>query len=85
MILSYALQNITIYAFQNQIENEYGSFGYDAYPRDKAHLHHIKLMLDDGGIESLYFTSDNPKNNKDYGTTDSGRINSQNNYFTMKV
>ena len=37
-------------------------------------------MLDDGGIESLYFTSDNPKNNKDYGTTDSGR-----NHFTKQL
>ena len=57
-----------------QIENEYGSFGYDDYPRDIAHLHNIKLMLEDGGVESLLFTSDNPKNNKDYGTTDGGTV-----------
>ena len=29
-------------------------------------------MLEAGGIESLLFTSDNPVNNKDYGTTDEG-------------
>ena len=31
-------------------------------------------MLEDGGVESLLFTSDNPKNNKDYGTTDGGTV-----------
>jgi hypothetical protein len=79
------LQSITAYDFLNQIENEYGSFGYDDYPRDKTHLHHIKVMLDDGGIESLYFTSDNPKNNKDYGTTDSGKSILQNKCFIIKA
>ena len=61
-------------SYELQIENEYGSFGYDDYPRDIAHLHNIKLMLEDGGVESLLFTSDNPKNNKDYGTTDGGKV-----------
>ena len=31
-------------------------------------------MYDNGGIESLLFTSDNPKGHKDYGTTDGGTI-----------
>ena len=62
---------------QIKIENEYGAFGYDDYPRDVEHLHHIKVMYDSGGIESLLFTSDNPKGHKDYGTTDGGNISLQ--------
>ena len=30
-------------------------------------------MLENGGVQSLLFTSDNPIQNKDYGTTDGGK------------
>lgn len=53
-----------------QIENEYGAFGYDDYPRDTQYLHSLKLALESYGMESLLFTSDSPKNSFDYGTTD---------------
>ena len=55
-----------------QIENEYGAFGYDDYPRDTQYLHSLKLALESYGMESLLFTSDSPKNSFDYGTTDGG-------------
>ena len=38
-----------------QIENEYGSYG-----NDKKYLEKLKQMLIDGGIETLFFTSDGP-------------------------
>ena len=38
-----------------QIENEYGSYG-----EDKAYLKALKMMMDEFGITSPYFTSDGP-------------------------
>ncbi len=60
--------------FLNQIENEYGAFGYDDQPRDKAYLRHVKATLESNGIEALPFTSDSPKNTKDWGSLDGGEV-----------
>jgi len=57
-----------------QIENEYGAFGYDDFPRDTAYLHSLKVTLENAGIESLLFTSDSPANSFDMGTTDGSTI-----------
>ena len=55
-----------------QIENEYGAFGYDDQPRDKAYLRYVKNVLETNGIESLLFTSDSPKQTTDMGSLDGG-------------
>ena len=55
-----------------QIENEYGNFGYGNYPRDKPHLKHIRSVLEEGGIEALFFNSDNIPANHDYGHIEGG-------------
>jgi len=51
-----------------QIENEYGAFGYDDFPRDTAYLESLKDALGQFGIESLLFTSDSPKGTQDFGS-----------------
>ena len=56
-----------------QIENEYGNFGYGNYPRDKPHLKHIRSVLEEGGIEALFFNSDNIPANHDYGHIEGGK------------
>ena len=56
-----------------QIENEYGAFGYEDFPRDTAYLDALKNVLRDSGIESLLFTSDSPKLTKDYGSLQGGK------------
>lgn len=57
-----------------QIENEFGAFGYSAYPRDKPHLRHIKATLETAGIQSLLFTSDGVLANEDYGHIENGKV-----------
>ena len=57
-----------------QIENEYGNFGYGNYPRDKPHLKHIRSVLEEGGIETLFFNSDNIPVNHDYGHIEGGKL-----------
>ena len=69
---SYAFNFQQFFLLIFQIENEYGAFGYDDYPRDTQYLHSLKLALESYGMESLLFTSDSPKNSFDYGTTDGG-------------
>ena len=66
-------EKISLRFFVFQIENEYGAFGYEDYPRDTQYLHTMKLALEQFGIESLLFTSDSPYSTKDYGTTDGGK------------
>ena len=56
-----------------QIENEYGAFGYDDFPRDTAYLESLKAALQTFGIESLLFTSDSPKGTADFGSIDGGK------------
>ena len=56
----------------SQIENEYGAFGYDDQPRDKAYLRIVKEILEKNGIESLLFTSDSPKQTTDMGSLEGG-------------
>ena len=63
----YCLANIL-----SKIENEYGAFGYDDFPRDTAYLESLKLTLEHFGIESLLFTSDSPKNSADLGSVEGG-------------
>ena len=55
-----------------QIENEYGAFGYDDFPRDTAYLESLKDALGQFGIESLLFTSDSPKGTQDFGSIPGG-------------
>ena len=55
-----------------QIENEYGAFGYDDFPRDTAYLESLKAALQTFGIESLFFTSDSPKGSDDFGSVEGG-------------
>ena len=57
-----------------QIENEYGAFGYDDFPRDTAYLESLKDALGQFGIESLLFTSDSPKGTQDFGSIPGGTI-----------
>ena len=60
-----------------QIENEYGAFGYDDFPRDTAYLESLKDALGQFGIESLLFTSDSPKGTQDFGSIPGGIYISQ--------
>ena len=55
-----------------QIENEYGAFGYEDFPRDTAYLESLQIVLRDSGIESLLFTSDSPKLTGNFGSLDGG-------------
>ena len=55
-----------------QIENEYGAFGYDDFPRDTAYLESLKDALGQFGIESLLFTSDSPKGTQDFDSIPGG-------------
>merc|ERR1712179_320183 len=53
-----------------QIENEYGNSGYGDHPRDKDHLRFLKSVIQQEGVESLLFTSDNPILSEDWGNID---------------
>merc|ERR1719402_1786228 len=53
-----------------QIENEFGNYGYEDHPRDKAHLTFLKSVLRAEGVESLLFTSDTPTKTLDWGNID---------------
>ena len=64
------MQRIVLFILQ--IENEYGAFGYDDFPRDTAYLESLKDALGQFGIESLLFTSDSPKGTQDFGSIPGG-------------
>lgn len=53
-----------------QIENEYGAFGYEDFPRDEEHLRLIKAALIEAGIETILFTSDSQLIYQDWGSVD---------------
>jgi len=55
-----------------QVENEYGAFGYDDHPRDKAYLQHLANKLKALGIKEMLFTSDSPKRTLDWGAIPGG-------------
>ncbi|XP_076060730.1 beta-galactosidase-1-like protein 2 isoform X2 [Oratosquilla oratoria] len=53
-----------------QIENEYGSFGYQDNPRDKMYLRFLEENFKANGMgESLFFTSDSTTIHQDLGAT----------------
>lgn len=66
-------ENVTKASFK--IENEFGAFGYEDYPRDTQYLLSLKSVLETSGIESLLFTSDSPKLTGDFGSLEGGTAN----------
>ncbi len=58
-----------------QVENEYGSFGYQDHPRDKAYLQHLSDKMKSLGLKELFFTSDSPASYLDWGSIPGGKVN----------
>lgn len=60
-----------------KVENEYGGFGYDDIPRDKAYLRSLVDKLRGFGITEMLLTSDSPERTLDWGAVPGGKLSSE--------